>query len=334
MAADLKTKWLGLELAHPLITGASPMVDDLDVVRRLEDAGAAAITMHSLFEEQLVAEQLAAHRHIDGTANLSGEAQSWFPSTADFKLGPDAYLDQIRKVRAAVKVPVIGSVNGSTMGGWIRYARLIEQAGAHALELNLYALPADPAQDAAAIERQQLEIVREVRKSVKVPVAVKLSPFYSSLPAFVRALEAEGVAGLVLFNRLYQPDIDVEALQLDRVLQLSDRSELLLRLRWLAIVSPATKLSLACSGGVQEPADAVKALMAGAGTVQLVSELLRKGPSRLKELVQGLKAWLDEHEYDSVAQLTGSMNLKRAPDPSSYERANYVKLLQSWHGTL
>lgn len=333
MAVDLSTTWLGLALKHPLMVGASPLVDNLDTVRALEDAGASALTMHSLFEEQLVAEQLAAHRHFDGPAESFAEAQSWFPATGDFKLGPDAYLEQIRKVKAAVKVPVIGSLNGSTPGGWIRYAKLIEQAGASALELNLYSLAADPSQDAHAVERQQLEVVREVKKAVKVPLAVKLSPFYSSLPSFVRQLEAEGVAGLVLFNRLYQPDIDVEALTLDRVLHLSDRSELLLRLRWLAILSPHTRLSLAASGGVHSQLDAVKALMAGAGSVQVVSELLTKGPARLEELVAGLGSWLAEHEYESVAQLVGSMNLARAPDPSGYERANYVKLLQSWHGT-
>lgn len=333
MSADLSTTWLGLKLKHPLLTGASPLVDDLDTVRALEDAGASAITMHSLFEEQLAAEQLAAHRHFDGTADSSSEAQSWFPSTGDFKLGPDAYLEQIRKVKAAVKVPVVGSLNGSTPGGWIRYAKLIEQAGASALELNLYSLAADPSQDANAVEKRQLEIVREVKRSVKLPLAVKLSPFYSSLPSFAKQLEAEGVAGLVLFNRLYQPDIDVEGLTLDRVLHLSERSELLLRLRWLAILSPKTKLSLAASGGVHVPLDVVKALMAGAGSVQVVSELLAKGPHRLKELVAGLRNWLDEHEYESVAQLVGSMNLARAPDPSGYERANYVKLLQGWHGT-
>ncbi len=333
MAVDLSTKWMGLTLAHPLIPGASPMVDDLDVVRRLEDAGAAAITMHSLFEEQLAKEQMAAHRFFDGPAGSFAEATDWFPSTGDFKLGPEAYLEQIRKIRAAVKVPVIGSLNGDTPGGWLEYAKLIEQAGAHALELNMYSLPSDPALDGAAIEKQQLEIVRAVRKAVKLPLAVKLSPFYSSLPNFVRQLEAESIQGLVFFNRLYQPDIDVENLQLDRVLQLSDQAELLLRLRWLAIVSPRTKLSLAVSGGVHETTDAVKGLMAGAHVVQVVSELLRKGPGRLAELKAGLTRWLEDHEYRSVEQLVGSMNLVRCPDASGYERANYVKLLMSWHGS-
>lgn len=331
MAADLTTNWLGLKLEHPVFPGASPLVDDLDMVKRLEDAGASCITMHSLFEEQLVAEQMAAHRHLDAWTEVNAEAHGWFPATADFTLGPDAYLEQIRKIRAAVKVPVIGSLNGTTPGGWIEYAKLIEQAGASALELNLYALPSDPAQDAHTIEQEQHFIIRKVKASVKIPVAVKLSPFYSSLPNFARSLEAEGIAGLVLFNRLYQPDIDPENLSLNRVLHLSDPSELLMRIRWLAILSAKTKLPLAASGGVHETEHVIKALMAGASAVQVVSELLKNGPKRLTTMRDGLKLWLGEHEYDSVAQLIGSMNLERSPDPSGYERANYVKLLQGYH---
>jgi len=331
MAADLTTNWLGLKLEHPLFPGASPLVDDLDMVKRLEDAGASCITMHSLFEEQLVAEQMAAHRHLDAWTEVNAEAHGWFPATADFTLGPDAYLEQIRKIRAAVKVPVIGSLNGTTPGGWIEYAKLIEQAGASALELNLYALPSDPAQDAHTIEQEQHFIIRKVKASVKIPVAVKLSPFYSSLPNFARSLEAEGIAGLVLFNRLYQPDIDPENLSLNRVLHLSDPSELLMRIRWLAILSAKTKLPLAASGGVHETEHVIKALMAGASAVQVVSELLKNGPKRLTTMRDGLKLWLEEHEYDSVTQLIGSMNLERSPDPSGYERANYVKLLQGYH---
>lgn len=333
MPADLSTTWLGLKLAHPIFPGASPLVDDMDMVRRLEDAGASAITMHSLFEEQLVAEQMAAHKHIDTFSGLNAEANDWFPATSDFVLGPDQYLEQIRKIRAAVKVPVVGSLNGSTPGGWIDYAKLIEQAGANALELNLYALPSDPAQDAHAIEQEQLFIIRKVKQAVKIPIGVKLSPFYSSLPHFAHALEQEGIAGLVLFNRLYQPDIDPEHLALQRVLHLSDSSELLLRLRWLAILSAKTKMSLAVSGGVHDTAHALKALMAGASAVQMVSELLVKGPGRISAIRDALSAWLEEHEYESVKQLVGNMNLVRCPDPSGYERANYVKLLQGYHRT-
>ncbi len=329
--AILTTTWLGQTLAHPLIAGASPLVDDLDTVRRLEDAGAAAITMHSLFEEQLVSEQLAMHRHVDGWRGMNAEAADWLPGTADFLLGPDQYLEQLRKVREAVKVPVIGSLNGSTPGGWLAYAKLMEQAGAHALELNLYALPSDPARSAGEVEEEQLSIVRQVVASVRVPVGVKLSPFYSSLPHFAARLAGAGVSGLVLFNRLYQPDVNPEALEVDRVLKLSDASELTLRLRWLAILSAHVQVSFAVSGGVHDGRGAVKALMAGASAVQVVSALLQHGPGRLKQLKDELTSWLHEHEYVSVQQLVGSMNLARVPDPSAYERANYVKLLQGWH---
>jgi dihydroorotate dehydrogenase (fumarate) len=329
--ASLSTTWLGLALEHPLLPGASPLVDHLDMVRRLEDAGAAAITMHSLFEEQLVAEQMAAHTHLGHHDDSDAEAASWFPSTSDFVLGPEQYLEQLRRIKAAVKVPVIGSLNGSTPGGWLEYAKLIEQAGADALELNLYALPSDVDRDAASVEAEQLDIVRTVKQSVRIPIGVKLSPFYSSLPNFARRLQAEGVAGLVLFNRFYQPDIDPEHFELQRVLSLSNSSDLLLRLRWLAILSAKTTLELAVSGGVHDSLDAVKALMAGAHAVQLVSELLRHGPERIREIRQALSNWLDQHEYESLKQLIGNMNLKRVPDPSGYERANYVKLLQSWH---
>jgi dihydroorotate dehydrogenase (fumarate) len=329
--ASLTTTWLGLTLEHPLMPGASPLVDDLDMVKRLEDAGAAAITMHSLFEEQLVAEQLAAQKYMGQHENADAEASSWFPATSDFTLGPDQYLEQIRQIKQAVKVPVIGSLNGSSPGGWLEYAKLIEQAGANALELNLYSLPSDVDRDAASIESEQLQIVRAVKQSVKIPIGVKLSPFYSSLPNFARRLEAEGVAGLVIFNRLYQPDIDPETFGLTRVLTLSNTTELLLRLRWLAILSAKTKLELAVSGGVHDTLDAVKALMAGASAVQLVSELLKQGPERITQIRRALSTWLDEHEYDSLKQLIGNMNLKHVPDPSGYERANYVKLLQGWH---
>lgn len=327
----LTTTWLGLKLEHPLLPGASPLVDDLDMVKRLEDAGAAAITMHSLFEEQIIAEQMAAHKHMGQHTDADAEAGTWFPSTSDFTLGPDQYLEQIRKVRATVKVPVIGSLNGSTPGGWLEYAKLIEQAGAHALELNLYSLPSDPDRDAESIEDEQVQIVRMVKKAVKIPIGVKLSPFYSSLPNFAKRLEHEGVAGLVLFNRLYQPDIDPENFALLRVLHLSDSHDLLMRLRWLAILSAHTKVSFSVSGGVHDGLGALKALMAGASSVQLVSELLKNGPQRITQIRAELAKWLEEHEYESLTQLVGNMNLKKVPDPSGYERANYVKLLQGWH---
>jgi dihydroorotate dehydrogenase (fumarate) len=329
---DLSTSWLGLKLKHPIFAGASPLVDDLDMVKRLEDAGASAITMRSLFEEQLVADQLAAHRFLDAASDAFAEAPSWLPSTGDFALGPDAYLEQIRKIRAMCSVPVIGSLNGTTPGGWLKYAKLIEQAGANALELNLYDLPSDPKHTGADVEHQQLDVIRQVQESIRIPIAVKLSPFYSSLPAFVAKLEHTGVAGAVVFNRLYQPDIDVETLTLKRSLHLSDRHELQLRLRWLAILSPQTRMSLACSGGIHDPLDVVKALMAGAHVTQVVSAVLESGPQMITLLINGLQRFFEEHEYASVSQLRGNMNLARCPDPSGYERVNYVKLLAGWHG--
>ena len=329
--ASLNTTWLGLKLEHPLIPGASPLAQDLDSVKQLEDAGAAAITMHSLFEEQFVAEQMAIHKHMGRLSDSSAEAESWFPASSDYAMGPEQYFEQVRRVREAVKIPVIGSLNGVTPGGWLECSKLIEQAGAHALELNLYALPSDPTRSAATIEDEQLQVVRAVKAAVKIPIGVKLSPFYSSLPNFAARLEAEGVAGVIVFNRLYQPDIDPENFELARVLHLSDPSELLMRLRWLAILSAKTKLSLAVSGGVHDTLDAVKALMAGANAVQMVSELLKNSPYRLRDLRLGLETWLDEHEYTSVEQLIGCMNLSRVPDASGYERANYIKLLQGWH---
>ncbi len=329
---DLSTTYLGLRLAHPLMPGASPLADDLDMVKRLEDAGASAIVMRSLFEEQITREQLGAYRAFDAHESSYAEALSYVPPTNVFALGPDAYLEQLRKIRAAVAVPVIASLNGTTPGGWIEYARRMEQAGADAIELNLYALPTDPGESADAVEDRLLWVVTAVASEVRVPVAVKLSPFFSSLPNFVRRLQAGGAAGVILFNRFYQPDIDVEDLDVVRTLHLSDSHELLLRLRWLAILSGRSRVSLAASGGVHTSVDAIKAMMTGAHAVQVVSALLRHGPAHLRAMIDGVRAWMESHEYTSVAQLTGSMSLERCPEPAAYERANYMTLLQSFHG--
>ena len=327
---DLSVEYLGLKLAHPLLPGASPLADEMGTVRALEDAGAPAIVMRSLFEEQLTQEQLSTFMATEQHRELSAEASSVFPEPANYRLGPDAYLEQIRKIRAAVKVPVIASLNGTTTGGWLDFARLIEEAGASALELNLYSVPTDPTRDGAAVERDTLELVQTLKGRVKIPVAVKLSPFYTSLSSFARELENAGADGLIVFNRVFEPDIDVDALEVKRVLHLSDSSELPLRLRWLAILSAQRKIPLAISGGVHEVVDVIRALMAGATAVQLVSALLRNGPSRLLSLRAGLERWLVEREYTSVRQLRGSMNLKACPDPSAYQRANYIHLLHGW----
>lgn len=329
---DLATRYMGFDLPHPLIPGASPLTDDLDAVRRLEDAGAAMIVMHSLFEEQIVSEELALSRSIETPKESYAEALSYLPEPDDFVLGPDEYLEQVRRIKAAVSVPVIASLNGTSPGGWLRYARLLEQAGADGLELNLYELAADPEVDALAVERRQLEIVRSVKESVGIPVAVKLSPFYSSLAHFASRLDVLGVEGLLLFNRFYQPDLDVEALEVRRVIELSNSSELLLRLRWLALLFGRFRAPLAVTGGVHTALDAVKAVMAGAAAVQLVSALLRHGPGYLEQVRKDLARWLEEHEYESLRQLHGSLSLLRVADPGAYERTNYVKILQTWEG--
>jgi dihydroorotate dehydrogenase (fumarate) len=329
---DLSTRYLGFELPHPFMPGASPLADELDTVRRLEDAGAAAIVMRSLFEEQLVGEQIAAHRFMEDPADSFAEALTYLPSPESFVVGPEEYLEQLRAIKEAVSVPVIASLNGTSRGGWLEFARLIEQAGADALELNVYQLATDPARSAGDVERETLEMLGVVRDEVRLPLAVKLSPFYSALAHFATRLDEAGAGGLVLFNRFYQADIDVEELEVERALHLSNSSELLLRLRWLAILSPRLHASLAVSGGVHTPVDAVKAVMTGADAVQVVSALLERGPGYLAELRRGVAEWLEEHEYDSLAQMRGSMNLATCPDPAAFERANYMQLLQSWTG--
>ena len=309
--------------------GASPLVDDLDMVRRLEDAGAAAIVMHSLFEEQITAEEQAAAQ-VAGHGDSFGEALSYLPGTPPFALGPDRYLEQLRRIREAVAVPVIASLNGVTASGWLEYARLLEQAGAHALELNVYHVATDPTETAAAVEARVLDVLRAVRAAVALPLAVKLSPFYSSLAHLAQQIDLLGADGLVLFNRFYQPDIDPEVLEVVPSLRFSDSSELRPRLRWLAILSGRVQLGLAASGGVHTGLDALKAVMAGAHAVQLVSALLRHGPEHLAVVRADLAHWLEEHEYESLAEARGSMSLQRCPDPAAFERANYLHVLQSW----
>jgi len=327
---DLSTRYLGFRLPHPLMVGASPLTTDLDRVRRLADAGASAIVMHSLFEEQILREELATRAAIDEPAESFAEALSYFPATPEYRLGPDDYLSQLRRIKAAVEIPVIASLNGITTGGWLRYARLMAEAGADALELNVYFLPTDPARSGASLEERTLDLVREVKQLVKIPLAVKLSPFYSSLPNFAARLDEAGADGIVLFNRFYQPDIDIEALEVRRSLQLSTSADLRLRLRFLAILSGKVRASLAVTGGVHTAADAIRAVMAGAHGVQLVSALFANGDHRLREIREELATWAEQHEYESLDQMRGSMSLTRCPDPAAFERANYVHILQSW----
>ncbi len=327
---DLSTTYLGLALANPFVAGASPMVDDLDTVKKLEDAGCAAIVMHSLFEEQITREQLGTVMDMESHAESFAEALSYFPQPQEFRLGPEAYLEQVRRIKAAVKIPVIGSLNGTSPAGWLDYAKLIEQAGADALELNVYYLATQAWETSSAVERRALDGLKTVKQGVKIPVAVKLSPFYSSLAHLAKQLDDLGADGLVLFNRFYQPDLDVEELEVVPSLKLSDSSELLLRLRWLAILFGHVKGSLACSGGVHTPIDAIKAVMAGSHAVQVVSALLQRGPAYIATIRDGMSSWMEEHEYASVEQMRGSLSHQNSPNPQALERANYMRILQGW----
>lgn len=327
---DLSTKYLGIDLPHPLMPGASPLVDDLDRVKRLQDAGASAIVMHSLFEEQLAAQQVDTMHHIETHAESFAEAMSYLPVPTDFNLGPDEYLEQTRKIKEMTGLPVIGSLNGTTVSGWLDHAKLIQEAGADALELNVYYVATDPTESGRDIELRLVEITRAVCEAVNIPVAVKLSPYYSSLAHLAHSLEDAGAQGLVLFNRFYQPDFNVEELKVERSLELSTSSDLPLRVQWLAVLSAQTHLGLAASGGVHSPLDVIKSVMAGAHAVQVVSSLLMIGPEHLKTLREGVEQWLVEHEYESLDEARGSLNLARCPDAAAFERSNYVKILQSW----
>jgi len=327
---NLSTEYLGLSLPHPLVAGASPLADDVDGVRRLEDAGAAAIVLRSLFEEQITREQLSEFDNLDRHGDSFAEAASYFPTPDAYALGPFEYLNHLRRAKEAARVPVIASLNGATPSGWLEYARLMEQAGADALELNLYRIATNPDTTGADIERQAIDTVREVKKAVSIPVAVKLSPFYSAFAHVARELDRAGADGLVLFNRFYQPDIDAEELTATRTLHLSDSSELLLRLHWMAILSGRVRASLAVTGGVHTALDVVKATMAGAHVTQTVSALLIHGPGHLRTLLGDLVAWLEQHEWDSLSRMRGNMNLSKVPDPDAYERANYMLMLRGW----
>ncbi len=331
---NLTTRYMGLSLSSPFVVGSSPMGHDLDLVKRLEDAGAAAIVMPSIFEEQITREEMGTFRDIEWPAESFAEAISYFPSPPSFKLGPDSYLDRIRRAKEAVGIPVIGSLNGSTSSGWLQYAGLIKEAGADALEMNVYFLATGPDDTCSEVEERTIEIVRGVKAATGIPLSVKLSPFFSSLPHLASRIAESGAAGLVLFNRFLQPDIDIDALEVEPRISLSDSSELLLRLRWLAILSGRIDADLACSGGVHSVDDAVKAVMAGASIVQMVSALLKNGPEHVQEVREGFSRWLDDHEYDSLEQMRGSMSHSRCPSPEAFERANYVRVLQGWRRSL
>jgi dihydroorotate dehydrogenase (fumarate) len=327
---DLSTTYLGFKLSSPLMPGASPLVDELDTVKRLEDAGASAIVMHSLFEEQINHEQLGQMLNVEMHEDAFAEALSYFPRPEEYRLGPDKYLEQVRKVKQAVKVPVIGSLNGTTPAGWLEYAKLISEAGADALELNVYYLATNAWETGDQVERRTLDAVKAVKSAVKIPVAVKLSPFFSSFAHLARTLDELGANGLVMFNRFIQPDLDIETLEVTPALHLSTSEELRLPLRWTAILYGKIQADLALTSGVHTAQDILKAMMAGANVTMLASELIDKGPERIKVLLDEMQAWMEAFEYESVKQMRGSMSQQAVAEPAAFERGNYMKALTTF----
>ncbi len=326
----LTTSYLGLELKSPFVVGASPLGDTLDSAKRVEDCGASALVMHSLFEEQLTSESAAVASLTESIEESYSEALSYFPDSADYSLGPEDYLNHISRLKSHLGIPVIASLNGRTPGGWIGHAKLMEEAGADAIELNIYEVPTDMDESGADIESRVLEVVAGVREKVKIPFAVKLSPFYSSLPNLAKSIGLAGANGLVLFNRFYQPDLDIEDLNVEPKLFLSTSSELLLRLRWMAVLHGKTPLSLAISGGVHKVHDAIKGVMSGADVLQVVSLILRHGPQALDVLIKDFTRWMEEHDYKDVTEMRGCLSHRNSPDPAAFERANYLRVLQLW----
>lgn len=327
---DLTTNYLGLTLANPLVPSASPLSNNLDSARRLEDAGASALVMHSLFEEKIEAETRQFERFFYQQAIGHGEADSFHPVPDNIKTYQDQYLEQLQKLKTTLAIPVIASLNGTSLSGWLDYGLALQQAGADALELNIYHLAANIEDSSDTVENRYLEILQELKKHIRLPITLKLSSQFSSPIHFAKRLELAGADGIALFNRFYQPDIDLETLQVIPKLALSTAAEALMRIRWTALLYGRVKLSLAVTGGFHETADILKALMAGADVVHLCSVLLEQGPGRLAEILSELDTWLVAHDYEAVSQLKGSISQQHAIDPAAYERANYVQVLDSY----
>jgi dihydroorotate dehydrogenase (fumarate) len=331
---DLTTHYMGLDLSNPLVASSSPLSKKADTVKKMEDAGIAAVVMYSLFEEQITHESKALDHFLERGTNSFAEAVTYFPDLAHYNIGPEEYLDLIQKIKKSVSIPIIGSLNGISSGGWVDYAKKIEQAGADALELNMYYLPTDTDLTGVEMENTYVDLVKDIKKQLHIPLAVKLSPYFSALPNMALRLVQAGVCGLVLFNRFYQPDFDIETLDVVPSLQLSNSSDMRLPLRWTAILYGKVKADLAVTGGVHTVEDVVKAVMAGASAAMLASELLDKGTRRITELNSQLLDWCERHEYKSIKQMRGSMSQKNVAEPAAFERANYMKALTSFDNKL
>jgi len=328
---DLTTTYLGLKLRSPLVpSAAQPLTDSVDNIKRMEDAGAAAVVLHSLFEEQLSLERRELFESLTQGTESFAEALTYFPEPGEFHVGAELYLENLQQAKAAVRIPIIASLNGSTPGGWVEIARQIEQAGADAIELNIYWIPTEPSLSSIRIEDTYVEILRSVKEQVNIPVAVKLSPFFTNFANMARRLESVGADGLVLFNRFYQPDLDLEQLEVTPNILLSTPMAMRVPLRWIAILRGQLRLSLAATSGIHRASDALKMLMAGADVTMMCSALLRNGVKHLTTVENEIRAWMAQHDYESIRQLQGSMSQKNCPDPAAFERAQYMRAVSNY----
>jgi len=327
---DLTTTYLGLQLKNPLVASASPLSKKVDNVRRIEDAGAAALVMYSLFEEQITHDSYELDNYLERGTHSYAEAMSYFPDLDYHNLGTEPYLEHLHKIKQAVSIPIIGSLNGISSGGWVEYAHMIEQAGADALELNIYYLPTDPDLSGSELEEDFVQLVRDVRAKVKLPIAVKLSPYYTALPNLAKRIVDAGANALVLFNRFYQPDFDLEELEVVPNLILSTSHDLRLPLRWIAILYGRIQADFALTSGVHTAQDVLKAMMAGANVAMMTSALLESGIGRIMHILIDLQEWMEEHEYESIEQMRGSMSQRSVAEPAAFERANYIKELNTF----
>lgn len=327
---DLSTTYMGLQLKNPIVASASPLCDSVDKICMLEEHGIAAVVLPSLFEEQLILDSESVDADLSRGAESFLESASFLPELADYNLGPDGYLELIRGAKKSVSIPVIASLNGATPGGWVRYAREMEQAGADAIELNIYSLVTDPSRSAAEVEKDYCALVRKLRENLKIPIAVKLSHFFSAMANFAGHIDTSGANALVLFNRFYQPDLDINQLEVVPTLSLSHPSELLLRLHWTAVIYGHIGADIAVTGGVHSAEDVLKSVMAGASVAMMTSALLKNGVEHLDSVLSGIVQWMEEHEYESTDQMRGSMSQRNAPDPAMFERANYMRVLSSY----
>lgn len=327
---DLSTTYMGLKLKSPLMPSASPLSTDLGNIRKMEDAGAAGVVLWSLFEEQIVHETRELDHYLTQGTESFAEALTYFPEAEEYHLGPDEYLAHIAKAKKAVDIPIIASINGISTGGWTQYARKMQEAGADAIELNVYSIPTDASRSGAEVEQRYVDVLKAVKQSVSIPVAMKLSPFFSSMPAMAKRLAEAGANALVLFNRFYQPDMDLENLEVVPNLVLSSPHSMRLPLRWVAILHGRVPVSLAATTGIHEHDDVLKVMMAGADVAMMCSALLKRGIGHLATVLADIRKWMEEHEYESIEQMKGSMSQKSCADPAAFERANYMKVLQSY----